>query len=49
MWLEVLRDSPLQDCLKEQLVGSRNKILSTDVEQKELRESIAALAQPAAF
>ena len=44
VWLEVLRDPRLKDWMKEQLVGWRNKILSFEEEQNELRERIAALA-----
>ena len=43
-WLEVQSDPRLKDWMKEQLIGWRNKILSTDEEQGALRERIAALA-----
>ena len=43
-WIEVQHDPRLKDWMKEQLVGWRNKILSTDEEQSGLRERIAALA-----
>src|SRR5580692_10293428 len=43
-WLELTSDPRLKDWMKEQLVGWRNKILSTDEEQSALRERIAALA-----
>lgn len=43
-WLAVTSDPRLKDWMKEQLVGWRNKILSTDEEQSALRERIAALA-----
>jgi transposase len=43
-WLEVQSDPRLKDWMKEQLIGWRNKILSTDEEQGSLRERIAALA-----
>ena len=44
-WLEVQSDPRLKDWMKEQLIGWRNKILSTDEEQGGLRERIAALAR----
>jgi transposase len=43
-WLEVQSDPRLKEWMKEQLIGWRNKILSTDEEQGALRERIAALA-----
>src|SRR6266481_3759423 len=43
-WIAVTHDPRLKDWMKEQLVGWRNKILSTDEEQSALRERIAALA-----
>jgi transposase len=43
-WLAVNSDPRLKDWMKEQLVGWRNKISSTDEEQSALRERIAALA-----
>jgi len=43
-WIEVQKDPRLKDWMKEQLIGWRNKILSTDEEQSGLRERIAALA-----
>ena len=43
-WIEVQSDPRLKDWMKEQLVGWRTKILSTDEEQSGLRERIAALA-----
>src|ERR1700726_3903974 len=43
-WIEVQSDPRLKDWMKEQLIGWRNKILSTDEEQGALRERIAALA-----
>jgi transposase len=42
--LEVQSDPRLKDWMKEQLIGWRNKKLSTDEEQGVLRERIAALA-----
>jgi len=44
VWLAVQSDPRLKDWMKEQLIGWRNKILSTDEEQGGLRERIAALA-----
>jgi transposase len=43
-WLALTSDPRLKDWMKEQLVGWRNKILSTDEEQSALRQRIAALA-----
>jgi transposase len=43
-WIELQKDPRLKDWMKEQLIGWRNKILSTDEEQSGLRERIAALA-----
>ena len=43
-WIAVQSDPRLKDWMKEQLIGWRNKILSTDEEQGGLRERIAALA-----
>jgi transposase len=43
-WIAVQSDPRLKDWMKEQLIGWRNKILSTDEEQGALRERIAALA-----
>ena len=43
-WLTLTSDPRLKDWMKEQLIGWRNKILSTDQEQGGLRERIAALA-----
>jgi transposase len=43
-WLEVNSHPRLKDWMKEQLVGWRAKIISTDEEQSALRERIAALA-----
>src|SRR6201997_5754048 len=43
-WFEVLSDPRLKDWMKEQLIGWRNKIVSTDEKQSGLRERIAALA-----
>ena len=43
-WLAVKSDPRLKDWMKEQLVGWRNKILSTNEEQSALRERVAALA-----
>jgi len=43
-WIEVQHNPRLKDWMKEQLIGWRNKILSTDEEQSGLRERIAALA-----
>jgi len=43
-WIEVQHNPRLKDWMKEQLIGWRNKILSTDEEQSALRERIAALA-----
>jgi transposase len=43
-WLALTSDPRLKDWMKEQLVGWRNKILSTDEEQRALRQRIAALA-----
>jgi transposase len=43
-WLDLASDPQLKDWIKEQLVGWRNKILSTDEEQSALRKRIAALA-----
>jgi transposase len=43
-WIAVQSDPRLKDWMKEQLIGWRNKILSTDKEQGGLRERIAALA-----
>src|SRR6201996_9591366 len=43
-WLELTCHPRLKDWMKEQLDGWRNKILSTDEEQRALRERIAALA-----
>jgi len=43
-WLEVQSDPRLKDWMKEQLIGWRNKLLSTDEEQSGLRDRIAALA-----
>jgi transposase len=43
-WMEVQNDPRCKDWMREQLLGWRNKILSTDEEQSGLRERIAALA-----
>jgi len=43
-WIAVQSDPRLKDWMKEQLIGWRNKILSTDEEQSGLRERIAAFA-----
>ena len=44
VWLEVLRHPRLHVWMKEQLVGWRNKILSFEEEQNQLRERIVTLA-----
>ena len=43
-WLALTSDPGVKDWMKEQLVGWRSKILSTDEEQRALRQRIAALA-----
>jgi transposase len=43
-WLALTSDPRVKDWMKEQLVGWRSKILSTDEEQRALRQRIAALA-----